>query len=180
MFGVPAGPLVGFLADRAAAAGYQLRVDGPSKLSLWPSLNVAADDVRLTDSNTREEILTARQIRVGLSLIGLLTGDIRIDDVAIRQTVIRLPSGSGTGRNTRTTADDGPSARSVGIDRLAIDDGTLILRDVRENLEGRITALQVKAALPAQGGLDVTAEGRAGEQLLRFAAKANAANQVTG
>ena len=178
MFGVPAGPLVGYLADRAAAAGYQLRVDGPSKLSLWPSLNISADDVQLSDTNAREEILAAKQVRVGISLIGLLTGDIRIDEVGVRQPVIRLTSGRDSGRSSARSGNDSGSARTVGIDRFTITDGTLIMRDVRENLEGRITALQVTAALPAQGAFDVTAEGKAGEQILRFAAKANSASQI--
>src|SRR5262245_31598280 len=101
MFGVPAQPLVGFLADRAADAGYRLQVDGPSKLSLWPSLNILADDVRLSEADgPREEILAAKQVRVGLSLVGLLTGDIRIDNVGLRHPVIRLTSGRDGGRST--------------------------------------------------------------------------------
>ena len=180
MFGVPAQPLVGYLADRAADAGYRLRVDGPAKLALWPSLNIAADDVRLSEADgAREEILAAKQLRVGVSLIGLLTGDIRIDDVAVRQPVIRLTSGrDSAGRNAPRAASDSGTTRAIAIDRLTIEDGTLILRDARENLEGRIVSLQVTAALPAQGALDVTAQGKAGEQVLRFAAKAGSASQV--
>ena len=180
MFGVPAQPLVGYLADRAADAGYRLRVDGPAKLALWPSLNIAADDVRLSEADgAREEILAAKQLRVGVSLIGLLTGDIRIDDVAVRQPVIRLTSGrDSAGRNAPRAASDSGTTRAIAIDRLTIEDGTLILRDARENLEGRIVSLQVTAALPAQGAFDVTAQGKAGEQVLRFAAKASSASQV--
>ena len=176
MFGVPAQPLVGFLADRAADAGYRLQVNGASKLSLWPSLNISADDVRLSEAGgAREEILTAKQVRVGVSLVGLLTGDIRIDNVGVREPVIRLASGRDSGRSSTR---EGGATRAVAIDRFTIEDGTLILRDARENLEGRIVALQLTAALPAQGALDVTAEGKVGEQILRFTAKANSASQI--
>src|SRR5262245_8244549 len=176
MFGVPAQPLVAYLADLAADAGYRLQVDGASKLSLWPSLNVSADDVRLSEAGgAREEILAAKQVRVGLSLVGLLTGDIPIDNVGVRQPVIRLTSGRDSGRSSTR---EGGATRAVAIDRFTIEDGTLMLRDARENLEGRIVSLQLTAALPAQGALDITAEGKAGAQTLRFAAKANSASQV--
>src|SRR5262249_10565217 len=128
MFGVPAQPLVGYLADRAADAGYRLRVDGTAKLSLWPAPNIAGDEWRLSEADgAREEILVAKQLRVGVSLMGLLTGDIRIDNVAVRQPVIRLTSGRDNPGRSSARAGEGGTTRAVSIDRLTIEDGTLIL-----------------------------------------------------
>jgi AsmA protein len=178
-FGVPAGPLMGYIGDQVAKAGYQLRVDGGSRVSLWPNLNVSADNVRIADANdAREELFTAKQLRAGISLLGLLTGDIRVQEIEITRPVIRLTSGrSASGRATRAPSREG-ALRNVAIDRFSVVDGTVIMRDVRENLEGRITSLQVTASAPAQGPLDLKADGKAGDQLLRLAAKATSLSQI--
>jgi AsmA protein len=180
VFGVPAQPLVAYLGDQAAQAGYSLRVDGASRLSLWPSLNISADDVRLSEaSGTREELLAAKHVRVGISLLGLLSGDIRINDVGVKEPIIRLTSGRRTGEGGRASPTTMETAkRQVAIDRFTIEDGTLIMRDAREDLEGRIVSLQLTASMPSQGPLDITAEGKAGDQILRFTAKANALSQI--
>src|SRR5262249_27947483 len=67
---------------------------------------------------------------------------------------------------------------AIAVDRLRVENGTLIVRDVRENLEGRIDAIQLTGAFPATGLLDLTAEGKAGSQVLRISAKANSFAQI--
>ena len=180
MFGIPAQPLVAFLNDQAQKAGYQLSVEGPAKISLFSSLNLSADDIRLVDlKHAREEVLTAKQVRVGISLIGLLTGNVEVDEVNVIKPVIRLTGGRKpeSGGRAASPSDDG-AKRNVAIGRLTIEDGTLILRDLRENLEDHITGIQMTASLPAQGPLDVSGEGKVGEQLVRFTGKASSVSQI--
>jgi AsmA protein len=179
LFGIPAQPVMGYIADQAAKDGYQLRVDGSSRISLWPNLNVSADSIRIAEANdAREELFTARQLRIGISLWSLVFGDVHVQDVEVTQPVIRLTSGrSRSSRGTRSDGRDG-ATRNLAIDRLSVVDGTLIMRDVRENLEGRITSLQLTASAPTQGPLDVKADGKAGGQLLRLAARANSLRQI--
>jgi AsmA protein len=175
---VPGQPLMGYVSDQAAKAGYQLRVDGPSKVSLWPNLNVSAEDVRVSDPDEpRENLFTAKQLRIGLSLMGLLTGDVRIDEIEVTQPVVRLTSGRKSRVTSRREAGDG-SARNIAIERLSVVDGTLIMRDLQEGLEGRLDAIQLTASAPAQGPVDLKLDGKAGDQLLRFVAKANSLSQI--
>jgi AsmA protein len=179
--GVPAQPLVAYVSGRAAQAGYELRVDGPSTVSLGPSLNIAAQDVRLLDAKDAEEFLVAKDVRAELSLLSLLTGDIRISELRLGQPVGRLTSGrrsGASGRPSNPAAAGEGATRIVTIDRLVVDDGTLILRDVREKLEGRIGAIQLTASIPARGPVEVEAEGKAGEQSLRVTAKASSVSQI--
>ena len=78
-----------------------------------------------------------------------------------------------------TRAESGESGgRTVAINRFTIEDGTLFMRDVRENLEGTIKEIQLTASIPAQGPLDVNAQGKAGEQILRLSAKAQSLSQI--
>jgi AsmA protein len=172
LFGVPAKPLLGYVQDQADKAGYRLRVEGAAKLSLWPSLNIAADDVRVGD-NDNPELLTAKQIRIEVPLLSLVTGDPRISELALKEPVIKAASGRAGRGNTQS---DKPKA--MAIDRLTIENGTLITRDVRENLEFRIDAMQVTASLPAQGALDFQMQGKSGDQTVRLTLKANSASQI--
>ncbi len=182
-FGIPGAPLMGYIGDQAEKAGYRLQVGGSSKISLWPYLNVSAGDIRLAEAkDAREEVLTAKQVRVGVSLLSLFTGNVRVTEVDITQPVVRVTSGRGTSvsRRTATKTDTAESAmRSVVIDRITVEDGTLILRDVKENLEGRLTAITLTASVPvAQGPLDVKMDGKAGDQAMKVSAKAGSLSQI--
>ena len=179
MFGIPGQPLMGYIEDQAAKAGYQLRVDGASKVSLWPNLNVSASDIRLSDpDDPRDNLLTAKELRIGISLLSLLTGDVRIHEIEVTRPVVRLTSGRRGSRvaGRRETRED--SARNIAIDRLSVVDGTLIMRDLRENLEGRLDAIQLTASAPADGPVDLKLDGKTGDQPLRLAAKANSLRQI--
>jgi AsmA protein len=179
VFGIPGQPLMGYIEEQAAKAGYQLRVDGASKVSLWPNLNVSASDIRLSDpDDPRDNLLTAKELRIGISLLSLLTGDVRIHEIEVTRPVVRLTSGRRGSRvaGRRETRED--SARNIAIDRLSVVDGTLIMRDLRENLEGRLDAIQLTASAPADGPVDLKLDGKAGDQLLRLAAKANSLRQI--
>jgi AsmA protein len=179
LFGVPGQPLMGYVSDQAAKAGYDLRVDGPSRVSLWPNLNVSAEDVRVSDPDEpRENLFTAKQLRIGLSLMSLLAGDVRIDDIEVTQPVVRLTSGRRGSRATARRETRDGSTRNIAIERLSVVDGTLIMRDLQEGLEGRLDAIQLTASAPAQGPVDLKLDGKAGDQLLRIAAKANSLSQI--
>jgi AsmA protein len=180
-FGIPAQPFVAYLEDHAAKAGYRLRVDGSSQISLFPYLNVSAGDIRLAEGkDSREELLTAKEVRFALSLASLLTGDIRVTDIVVTRPVVRLVSGrkAAAGRAPPARTDDN-IVRNVAIDSIRVDDGTLILHDAVENLEGKVEAINVTASVPtARGPLDMKAEGRAGGQVIRLVAKANSLSQI--
>jgi AsmA protein len=183
MFGVPAQPFVTYLEDEAAKAGYRLRVGGSSQISLLPYLNVSASDIRVADAKDgRDDLLTAKEVRAGLSLMSLLSGDIRVTEIVVTQPVVRLVSGrepAGGRKTPQPSGSGGSVVRNVAIDRISVEDGTLIMRDVRENLDGRIEAIRLTASVPvAQGPIDVKAEGRAGGQVLRLTAKANSLSHV--
>jgi len=178
VFGLPAGPLIGYVADEAEKAGFQLRVAGPSSLSLWPSLNITADDVHLADAaDNSEDVLAAKRLRISISLLDLLTGTVRVNEVKLSHPVVRVISGRKAGARTRAAQGEGAKGM-VAVDQLVVEDGTLILRDVRENLSGQIDAIKLTAALPAQGALDVQAEGNAGGHKLQFSGRANSASQI--
>jgi AsmA protein len=179
VFGVPGKPLMGYIEEQAAKAGYQLRVGGASKVSLWPNLNLSASDIRLSDPDEpRDNLLTAKELRIGLSLFSLFAGDVRIHEIEVTQPVVRLTSGRRATRvaTRRETRED--STRNIAIDRLSVVDGTLIMRDLQENLEGRLDAIQLTASAPADGPLDVKLDSKAGGQLLRLVAKANSLRQI--
>src|SRR5215467_988761 len=66
-----------------AATGYRLRVDGPAKVVLWPSLALIVENVGLMDPKDggHEEFFSAQRLRMGLSLPSLAKGNVHVTDV---------------------------------------------------------------------------------------------------
>src|SRR6476469_10315968 len=55
VIGIPSGFLTATIASRVEqASGYRLSIDGTTKISLWPTLNVTLNDLTLQDPKDRE------------------------------------------------------------------------------------------------------------------------------
>ena len=61
-----------------SATGYRLRVSGPVRISLFPSIDLVADDVGIaqTASGDEAEFATAKRLRLGLVLSAVLGGKV--------------------------------------------------------------------------------------------------------
>ena len=72
------------LAQVESMTGYRLRVDGPVKLSLFPSLHLTAEDVGVARTATPEdEIATAQKLRVDLVLSALWNGKVQLTELTL-------------------------------------------------------------------------------------------------
>ena len=178
--GLPSGLVTGSIEKRIEeATGYQIDIDGGATVRLWPLTTVTLRDVRLYDPKDRvlSQRLSAESIRAELSLRGLLTGAPRVRELNIVRPVVTLPmsrerGGAANGFAGRSDIVLGPEQRPFALDRIIVSDATVIFKDARHQVESRIEHLNVKGLASPGRKLDLTLDGRAGDQIFKAEAKA--------
>jgi AsmA protein len=117
------------------ATGYRLSVSGPVDISMFPFLDLVAENVEVAAQTPAgyREIATAERLRFGLSLAGLLSGNVRMTEITLDRPVITVPEPDfGFGAETgATTTSPAKALAGLSIDRLSIEHGTVILPDRR-------------------------------------------------
>ncbi len=152
-------------AQVEAATGYRLRVSGPIQVTMFPSLELVAEDVGIAQpaAGGTAEFATAKTLRFGLMLRGLLEGKVRMTEVTLIDPVIALPKAkakipgdAAAGDAAGGAGDAGPGGKSVAetlkglsLDKLVIKNGTLILPASGRSPGKRIKGLNLEASLPA-------------------------------
>jgi AsmA protein len=139
------------------ATDYRLRVSGPVKVALIPSLDLVAQDVGVAKSGEGEapEMATAKELRFGLKLSALFGGKVKMTEIVLIDPVIVLPRGqnpatSGNEAKPQSETGSGLAAlKSLSLDRLHIKNGTLILPPSGGAPGKRIEALNLEASLPS-------------------------------
>lgn len=176
--GVPSGFLTSTIASRVeSATGYRLSIDGTTKISLWPTLNVTLNDLTLADPKDRSGItrLTVDSVQADMSLSSVWSGRPEISELIVTHPVLhqpllreRLPN-AGTSSKPLALDTDGAT-----IDRVKVTDGEIAFARVRDRVEGRISALNATAVVGRDRKVDITGTARVGEHPTRFDIKAAA------
>ncbi len=157
------------LAQVESTTGYRVRVDGPIKIALFPSLDLVASDVGIAQpaAGGPAEFATARNVRFGLVLSGLLTGKVQFTEMTLVDPVVKLPLPQGAepeGAAPEPAAGDAPepagTMQQLTLDKLHVRNGTVILPESDGAPGKRVTGLDLDATLPhADGPLTFEASG---------------------
>ncbi|MGH6793499.1 MAG: AsmA family protein, partial [Methyloceanibacter sp.] len=152
------------LAQVESATGYRLRVDGPVKFSLFPSLDLVAEDVGVSQNGTvGAEIATAKKLRFGLVWSALWGGKVQLTEVTLVDPVIAVPAKTAQAQ-TQAGADGAASPgtswgrsaaaalQNLTLDKLVIQNGTVILPPSTNAPGKRIEQLMLEASLPSFDG----------------------------
>jgi AsmA protein len=145
------------LAQVENATGYRVRVAGPFRIAFFPSLDLVASDVGVAQSASGgpAEFATARTLRFGLMLSGLLRGQVQLTEVTLVDPVITLPLPS---RNASAGAPDAEPGSGGGLGRLSFDklvihNGTVVLPPPSDGSPGKqIKSLNAEASIPSANG----------------------------
>jgi AsmA protein len=147
-----------------SATGYRVRIDGPVRMAFFPSLDLVARDVGIAQpaAGGPAEFATARSLRFGLMLSGLLRGKVQLAEVTLIDPVIKLPLPKGAA--SEAAAPEGESgtvtAQDLSLEKLVIRNGTVILPSEGDKTRKRIPGLNLDASLPfARGPLSFDASG---------------------
>jgi AsmA protein len=165
------------LAQIEAATGYRVRIDGPVKLAVFPSLDLVARDVGIAQpqGDRAAEFVTAKALRLDLRLGALLGGKVQMTEMMLIDPRIalplpsrqRLPSEPGTAEPGAPEEAPDNTPRQLTLDKIHIRNGTIILPGADGAPAKSITGLNLGATLPhASGPLAFTASGvYGGDQL---------------
>jgi AsmA protein len=178
--GVPAGFLTSTIAQRVERkTGYRLTIAGPTRIGLWPSLNVSMRDVtleRLSDPESSNR-LTVGTLQADLTLQSLWSGHPEITELVINHPELRVPlrrerqaAASATSSRPNATADNDSGTPKIG--RITVTDGTVTFFNTRDHVENRLEAISAHATIDADRRLSLDGDAKAGGQPLSFTIKA--------
>lgn len=174
--GIPSGFLTSTIASRVErATGYRLSIDGTTKISLWPTLNVTLNDLTLASPKDRSGItrLTVDSVQADISLASVWSGRPEISELVVTHPVLyqpllreRLPNAGG--------ASKPPALDTNGatIDRIKIVDGEVAFSRLRDRVDGRISAINADAIVDRDRKVNISGTARVGEHPTKFDIKA--------
>ncbi|BAL73704.1 hypothetical protein S23_04820 [Bradyrhizobium cosmicum] len=175
--GIPSGFLTSTIASRVeSATGYRLSIDGTTRISLWPTLNVTLNDLTLQDPKDRSGItrLTIDRVQADMSLSSVWSGRPEISELVVTHPMLyqpllreRLPNAGGSSKKPLALDTEG-----VTIDRVKVNDGEVAFARVRDRVEGRISAINADATVGRDRKVNITGTARVGEHPTKFDIKA--------
>lgn len=141
------------------ATGRDVTIDGPVRLSLLPAPEVTLDGLRISNATgaNSADMVAAKSITVQLSLLDLLTGELRPADVILLEPRIALQIDALGQPNWQFPA--APGSKSLPLPRVVIENGTLTFRDARSDISIVATKVAVSASADSiDGPLSLTAK----------------------
>ncbi|MHC2584130.1 AsmA protein [Bradyrhizobium diazoefficiens] len=174
--GIPSGFLTSTIASRVeSATGYRLSIDGTTRISLWPTLNVTLNDLTLQDPKDRSGItrLTVDSVQADMSLSSVWSGRPKISELIVTRPVLyqpllreRLPNAGASSKPLALDTD------GTTIDRVKVTDGEVAFARVRDRVESRISAINADAVVGRDRNVSITGTARVGEHPTKFDIKA--------
>lgn len=176
VIGIPSGFLTATIASRVEqASGYRLTIDGTTKISLWPTLNVTLNDLTLQDPKDRSGItrVTIDSVQADMSLASAWSGRPDISEIVVTHPVLYQP----LLRERLPNADASPKPLALdmdgaSIDRVKITNGEVAFSRLRDRIDGRISAINAEAIMGRDRKVNIAGTARVGEHPTKFDIKA--------
>jgi AsmA protein len=115
-------------------SGYQLQVSGDLRWHVWPQLSILAGRMSLKAPGATQPMVTADNMRLDVNLWPLLSHQLSVSQVMLKNAVIRVtpesavqkPTGAPVGPGDGETVSSSNTGWSFNIDKLHIADSLLI------------------------------------------------------
>jgi len=174
--GIPSGFLTSTIASRVeSATGYRLSIDGTTRISLWPTLNITLNDLTLADPKDRSGIrrLTIDSVQADMSLASVWSGRPEISELVVAHPVFyqpllreRLPNAGSPSKPIAL------GTNAATIDRIKVTEGEVAFSRLRDRVEGRISAINAEAIVDRDRKVNITGTARVGDHPTKFDIKA--------
>ncbi|MCA6111875.1 AsmA family protein [Bradyrhizobium cenepequi] len=178
VIGIPSDFLTSAIQERVEReTGYRLAINGGTKISLWPSLNITLSDIALQDPKDREvnNRLTASSIQADVTLSSLWSGEPQVTELLIVRPVLTMPLQRVREPNPPAkSSTTGTSEAKFGIEHVSVTGGTIVFSNVRDRVESRIETVNADATIGSDRKIVITGNGRGGGEPLKFEIKATA------
>ncbi len=168
---LPTERIAALVAERVeAATGRALTLEGGLSPSFWPVLGVETGAFSLANAEwgAAPALVSAKGARIGVEVMPLLSGEIRVREVRLVEPVIALEIGADGAANWDfggPGAPEGASGESAALtafslDEAVIEGGALRFSDARTGEIHSVEAADLRAALPEglEGALTLAGE----------------------
>ncbi|MEX2199915.1 MAG: AsmA family protein, partial [Dongiaceae bacterium] len=161
-------------AEVEKATGRTLSIDGDLSLSILPAPTLTAEGVRFAniEGGTAADMMTLEALDVRVAFMPLLSGDVQVTSVTLVSPTILLekladgsanweiqpagdPDAASDAGETDAASDTGAAGSGgmqIGIDKVTIENGTLIYIDHAAGSEQRVESLNAEIAAPTLQG----------------------------
>jgi AsmA protein len=177
IIGIPSGFLTSTIQERVEReTGYKLAINGSTKLSLWPSLNVTMKDITLSDPKDRDinNRLTAASIEADVTLSSLWSGKPQVTELVIVRPVLNLPLQRERVRDTAAPSKAVGKSEAFNIEHVIVTGGTVVFSNLRDRVENRIEGMNADFTMSSDRKIRIAGNARTGEYPLKFEIKATA------
>jgi AsmA protein len=177
VIGIPSSFLTAQIQDRVErATGYKLTINGGVRIGLWPSLNVALNDVTLQDPKERDSDnrITASSIQADMTLASVWAGKPEISELVVVRPVVNVPLQRERLQEAAAPAKPSTtSANAVSIEHISVTGGTVVFSNLRDRVENRIETINADITVDADRKIRMTGNARSGDTPLKFEIKAS-------
>ena len=164
LFVVPLDWVAQLATDRfTAATGRSMSISGQVRPSLWPTLGLRAAGIEIgnADWSDKGSMLRADSLAMGVDLVSLLSGDIRVQKVVIVSPKILLERAAdgranwdfkladATGAESGVPSDSTVDLSSVSLEDMRITNAQLIYDDQAAGIRYDLSGINMRASLPA-------------------------------
>lgn len=176
VIGIPSSFLTSQIQDRVERdTGYKLTINGGARIGLWPSLNIALNDIMLQDPKERasDNRITASSIQADMTLASVWAGKPEISELVVVRPVVNVPLQRERLRDTAAPAKPAAAnANAVSIEHISVTGGTVVFSNLRDRVENRIETINADITVDADRKIRMTGNARSGDTPLKFDIKA--------
>lgn len=142
-----------------ALTGREVTIQGPVTVRLFPWPRLTMEQVSLANPAAvvpDGSLITADRVEMKLQLAGLVSGDVRVDSIAVSKPVVALLRQRDGAVNWQIAPPPGSRAGRildrVRLDQITFNGGTLLINDEGLGLAETVTGLQGSLAAPTMDG----------------------------
>ncbi|WP_459175824.1 outer membrane assembly protein AsmA [Ewingella americana] len=172
-----------YMADRVEQkSGYQLTIDGDLRWHVWPQLSIIAGKTSLTAPGAKAPVVTAENMRLDVKLWPLLSHQLAVRQVMLKNAVIRLTPDSEANVPDAPVAPSSyaqpPGELDAGwkfdIDKISVADSLLIWqRGADDQINVRDLNLQLEQNAHHQATLELSSRINRNQRDLAFSLAAD-------
>jgi AsmA protein len=174
--GIPASFVTSAIQARVERdTGYRIEIGGATRVSLLPGLSVTMHDVTLRDPDDRDSgsRVTIGSVRAELPLRSAISANPQLTELTLGKPVIHVPLLRDRSR-APTAKPANATTSAVTIDRINIEDGTVVFANARDNVENRIEGINAEIRSAVDRRISAAGKARLGDHPLKFEIKATA------
>ena len=117
-------------------SGYQLNIEGPLRWHVWPQLSILSGRMSLTAPGASQPIVSAENMRLDVALYPLLSHQLQVKQVMIKDAVVQLipesksqnPANSPVAPQGSYSSSSSTRGWSFAIDKLQVVDSVLVFQ----------------------------------------------------